>query len=202
MFVVGLTGGIGSGKSAVSERFARQGIEIVDADIASRVVVEPGQPSLVAIAEHFGKEVITPDGRLDRALMRSKVFADAAERRWLEKLLHPPSSGLSRTEDPCLAFAVHNPRVAACCSNRNNGELTHRALVVDVPEEMQITRTASARRQHARTSEGDHGCADVARRPPCKGGRRDRQRPGARAPRPEVARLHDLYLDLAARHGR
>ena len=89
MFVVGLTGGIGSGKTAVSDRFAALGIKIVDADVAARVVVEPGRPALAEIAEHFGAEVIDPSGALDRAALRTRVFSDPDARRWLEQLLHP-----------------------------------------------------------------------------------------------------------------
>ena len=88
-FVVGLTAADATGKSAVSDRFADLGIKIVDADVASRVVVEPGQPALEKIAEHFGAEMITAEGALDRAALRHKVFADDVERDWLQKLLHP-----------------------------------------------------------------------------------------------------------------
>jgi dephospho-CoA kinase len=78
--IIGLTGGIGSGKSAVSDRFAALGIEIVDADLASRAVVEPGRPALAAIEEHFGSEVIAADGTLDRAALRKRVFEDESEK--------------------------------------------------------------------------------------------------------------------------
>ena len=87
--VIGITGGIGSGKTAVSDRFKALGVTVVDADIASRVIVEPGRPALVAIAEHFGCDVIQADGSLDRAELRRRVFADPDERRWLEQLTHP-----------------------------------------------------------------------------------------------------------------
>src|SRR5690606_31146619 len=89
MYIVGLTGGIGSGKSAVAERFRALGILVVDADQAARAVVEPGTPALAAIAEHFGSGVIQADGGLDRAALRKLVFDDADQRRWLEQLLHP-----------------------------------------------------------------------------------------------------------------
>ena len=89
--VVGITGGIGSGKTAVSDEFQRLGINVVDADIASRAVVEPGQPALNEIADHFGPDAINPDGTMNRAEIRKRVFADPAERRWLEQLTHPSS---------------------------------------------------------------------------------------------------------------
>ena len=87
--IVGLTGGIGSGKSAVSERFVAAGIKVVDADYASRVVVEKGQPALAEIASHFGADILQDDGTLNRAMLREKIFAEPTERKWLEALLHP-----------------------------------------------------------------------------------------------------------------
>ena len=87
--LIGLTGGIGSGKSAAAEHFQTLGIDVVDADLASRAVVEDGQPALADIAEHFGADILDDHGRLDRAALRSKVFSDVAERKWLQNLLHP-----------------------------------------------------------------------------------------------------------------
>jgi dephospho-CoA kinase len=139
-FVVGLTGGIGSGKSAVSERFEALGIRVVDADVASRVVVEPGQPALERIAEHFGPELITAEGSLDRAALRQKVFADDAERRWLEGLLHPLINEYIRTEldnaESPYAMLAH-PILVETGQTR----ICDRVLVVDVPEEVQLART-------------------------------------------------------------
>jgi dephospho-CoA kinase len=139
-YVVGLTGGIGSGKSAVSERFAALGIKVVDADLASRVVVEPGQPALLRIAEHFGAELITTEGSLDRAALRAKVFADEGERRWLEQLLHPLinayiKSELDSAESPYAILA--HPILVETGQTR----ICNRVLVVDVPEEVQLQRT-------------------------------------------------------------
>lgn len=93
-WILGLTGGIGSGKTAVADRFASLGVHVVDADQAARWVVEPGRPALQQIVERFGGEVLLRSGELDRAGLRQKVFVDPAERQWLEKLLHP----LIRTE--------------------------------------------------------------------------------------------------------
>ena len=87
--IVGITGGIGSGKSAVTKRFEALGITVVDADLAARVIVEPGKPALKKIANHFGGDLIQADGNLDRAALRSKVFSDESERLWLEQLTHP-----------------------------------------------------------------------------------------------------------------
>lgn len=88
-YTVALTGGIGSGKSTVANAFADLGIQIVDADIIARQVVEPGKPALDAIAEHFGPELISADGTLHRRLLRERIFAHPQEKAWLNALLHP-----------------------------------------------------------------------------------------------------------------
>ena len=139
-FIVGLTGGIGSGKSAVSERFEALGVKIVDADIASRVVVEPGRPALAAIEAHFGGDVISEDGSLNRAALRKLVFADEAERRWLELLTHPLineyiAEELASAKSP-YAILAHPLLVET-----NQTRICQRVLVVDVPEELQVERT-------------------------------------------------------------
>lgn len=141
-FVVGLTGGIGSGKSAVSARFDALGIEIVDADQASRTVVQPGQPALAAIAEHFGPEIIGVDGGLDRARLRQRIFADPAEREWLEKLLHPRIAieifrGLQAATSPYVLL------VSPLLIEAKQDKLANRVLVVDVEESTQLARTMS-----------------------------------------------------------
>jgi len=139
-FVVGLTGGIGSGKSAVSERFERLGIRVVDADLASRAVVEPGRPALQAIEEHFGSAVISRDGSLNRAALRKLVFEDEAERRWLEALTHPLinqyiAGELANATSPYVILA--HPLLVETSQSR----VCQRILVVDVPEELQVQRT-------------------------------------------------------------
>ena len=140
VFVVGLTGGIGSGKTAVSERFAGLGIKIVDADVASRVVVEPGQPALEQIAVHFGADLITPEGALDRAALRKKVFADEGERRWLEQLLHPLIDSYI-TSELQSAQSVYAILAHPLLVETGRTRICNRVVVVDVPEEVQIERT-------------------------------------------------------------
>ena len=83
-WILGLTGGIGSGKSAVAQCFIERGVHLVDADHAARWVVEPGKPALARIVEHFGPTVLQADGQLDRAALRRLIFENAEERRWLE----------------------------------------------------------------------------------------------------------------------
>lgn len=139
MYVVGLTGGIGSGKSAVSALFESHGATVVDADIAARVVVEKGQPALERIAQHFGESVLQEDGSLNRTALRNKIFSDPGERGWLEKLLHPlifrEIQGQLRAGSGPYAILV-SPLLVETGQNR----LTQRILVVDVPEELQVER--------------------------------------------------------------
>ena len=94
MYVVAITGGIGSGKTTIANQFAALGTEVVDADVIAREVVEPGTPALAAIADHFGPDVIDPSGQLDRGALRERVFSNPQAKEWLNALLHP----LTRTE--------------------------------------------------------------------------------------------------------
>ncbi len=139
-WILGLTGGIGSGKSAVAQHFVEQGVHLVDADHAARWVVEPGRPALAKIVEHFGREVLQADGQLDRAALRARVFAEADERRWLEALLHPLIGQeimqyLARAESP---YAI---LVSPLLIESGQHKLTQRVLVVDAPEQLQVQRT-------------------------------------------------------------
>ena len=139
-WILGLTGGIGSGKSAVAQHFIDLGVHLVDADHAARWVVEPGKPALTKIVEHFGTDVLQPDGQLDRTALRNRIFADANERRWLEALLHPLigqeiSQYLARAESP---YAI---LVSPLLVESSQHKLTQRILVVDAPEQLQVQRT-------------------------------------------------------------
>ena len=89
MLLVGLTGGIGAGKSTVAELLTERGAIVIDGDLIARRVVEPGQPALAAIVEHFGAGVLAPDGTLDRPKLAAKAFANAEERAALEAITHP-----------------------------------------------------------------------------------------------------------------
>ena len=140
--VVGITGGIGSGKSAVTERFEKLGVTVVDADLAARVVVEPGRPALAAIAERFGDSILLDDGNLDRAALRKTVFANEAERKWLEQLTHPliGEEILQQLQSANSAYAILSSPLLL---ETSQGDLTDLTVVVDVPEEVQIQRTMS-----------------------------------------------------------
>jgi len=140
MYVIGVTGGIGSGKSAVTDRFAERGIVVVDADLAARVVVEPGKPALAAIADQFGENLIQSDGQLDRAALRKLVFAEEKNRLWLEQLTHPLigeeiAQQLQHSKSPYTVF------VSPLLIETPQQDLADRILVVDVPVEIQIERT-------------------------------------------------------------
>jgi dephospho-CoA kinase len=89
VFLVGLTGGIGSGKSTVADRFRARGWPVIDADAVAREIVEPGEPTLTALAERFGEHILRPDGSLDRAALARVAFVDAASRADLDRLTHP-----------------------------------------------------------------------------------------------------------------
>jgi dephospho-CoA kinase len=142
MLVIGLTGGIGSGKSAAGAHFVRLGIDLVNADQAARWVVEPGRPALARIAEHFGADMLQTDGSLDRAALRARIFQNAEQRRWLEQLLHPLirqeiAEVLARATSP---YAIlESPLLIESGQYR----LCRRVLVIDVPEALQISRTVS-----------------------------------------------------------
>ncbi len=138
--VIGLTGGIGCGKTTISNHFQSLGAKIVDADIIARQVVAPGMPALSAIAEYFGKEYLLDNGQLNRSLLRSRIFTNTDDKQWLNELLHP----LIRTEVISQTHAADSPYcllVAPLLIENNLLPLVNRVLVVDVSEATQLTRT-------------------------------------------------------------
>ena len=140
MYVVAITGGIGSGKTTVANQFAALGIEVVDADLIAREVVAPGTPALAAITSHFGPEILTEQGLLDRRVLRERIFSDQAAKSWLNALLHP----IIRSEMLRQCAAVSSPYcllvVPLLVENRLTS-LADRVLVIDVDEATQIERT-------------------------------------------------------------
>ena len=137
--LIGLTGGIASGKSAVANRLAELGAEIIDTDLISREVVEPGTPALAQIAAYFGPEVIAEDGTLNRAVVREKVFANPSERKWLEALLHPliRQTATDRAQRSQAQLAV---LVVPLLFESGQYQHTDLNLVVDVPVDLQRQR--------------------------------------------------------------
>lgn len=143
ILIIGLTGGIGSGKSAAAARFAEaHGIHVVDADIKARVVVEPGRPALHSIVDRFGDAVLQPDGSLNRAVLREKVFQQPNERRWLEQLLHPLIHD-EIVRDLASAESPYALLVSPLLVESGQHQMAQRVLVVDVPEALQIARTTA-----------------------------------------------------------
>jgi dephospho-CoA kinase len=137
---IGLTGGIASGKSTVSQRFTELGVPVIDADVASRTVVEPGKPGLARIVERFGPQVLDAEGRLDRRALRNLIFNDSASRQALEAILHP----LVRADMERQAAAAQGPYVVMAIPLLIEGGNPHqrvdRVLVVDADEALQIQR--------------------------------------------------------------
>lgn len=139
-FVVAVTGGIASGKSAVTRRFQALGVPVHDADVAAREVVEPGTPGLQAVIDAFGPSVLDSDGRLDRPAMRRRAFADDDARRRLEAIIHPRVREWLHDR----AMAQHDPycllAIPLLVENMDAYRWVNRVLVVDAPPETQIAR--------------------------------------------------------------
>lgn len=140
--VIGLTGGIGSGKTAVSDRFAKKGITIVDADLCSRIVVEPGKPALDEIRAHFGDAVIQADGSLNRAALREHVFQNADERKWLERLTHPLIAQ-EIMQQIMNSKSPYTLLVSPLLIESGQHQFAKRILVVDAPHSAQLKRTVT-----------------------------------------------------------
>ncbi|KOY34612.1 dephospho-CoA kinase [Vibrio parahaemolyticus] len=139
--VIGLTGGIASGKTTVANLFKQQfKIDIVDADIVAREVVEPGTPGLNAIIQHFGQDITHDDNTLDRAKLREKIFSNPEEKAWLNALLHPIIRE-KMIEDLQLVTSDYALLVVPLLVENNLDSLCDRVLVVDVEPETQISRT-------------------------------------------------------------
>lgn len=138
--LIGLTGGIGSGKTAAAKLFAGYGICTVDVDQAARSVVEPGQPALAAIAERFGDNLLDASGQLNRAALRQIIFADPQQRKWLEQLTHPLIRQLvnQQLEAATSAYAM---LVSPLLIESGQHQRVDRVLVVDIAPQLQIQRT-------------------------------------------------------------
>ncbi|HAA45770.1 MAG: dephospho-CoA kinase [Halomonas sp. 54_146] len=141
--IIGLTGGIGSGKSTVARAFETFGAAWVDADDVAREVVNPGEPALLAIKQRFGSQVINQDGTLNRAALRDIVFKDPAQRQWLESITHPKIRErlLQHIERLKNAGAPYVLLVSPLLFESGQDALVNRCAVVDVPTELQLLRT-------------------------------------------------------------
>lgn len=138
--IIGLTGGIGSGKSTITNYFQELGIEVIDADIIAREVVALDSPALSAIAQYFGEDYIQADGQLNRGLLRNRIFANEADKLWLNKLLHPliRTRLISKTVAAKSSYCI---LVAPLLIENNLLPLVNRVLVIDVSEATQVERT-------------------------------------------------------------
>lgn len=144
-FIVGLTGGIASGKSEVSRRFQALGVDVADADIAAREIVAPGQPALAAISRRFGQDIVLADGQLDRRALRERIFADPQARQDLEAITHPAIR--QRLLEQCQAatspYALAAIPLLAEGGGRSAYPWLDRIVVVDAPEHIQHARLMS-----------------------------------------------------------
>jgi dephospho-CoA kinase len=137
---IGLTGGIASGKSTVTQRFAELGVPVIDADLAARKVVEPGQPGLAQVVQRFGAGVLDANGRLDRRALRTLIFSDSSLREALDAILHPliradMEREAARAKAPYVIMAV-----PLLVEGGTAGQRVDRVLVVDADETLQIQR--------------------------------------------------------------
>lgn len=140
VLVIGVTGGIGSGKTTVANLFSSLGVPVIDADELARQVVAPGQPAYEEILQHFGTTILSKSGELDRRRLRERIFSDSAKRDRLEAIVHPRVYAQMKHLLDCLEtpYAIV---VVPLLIESGARELVDRVLVVDSPEELQIERT-------------------------------------------------------------
>ncbi|QEM82009.1 dephospho-CoA kinase [Halomonas binhaiensis] len=143
--IIGMTGGIASGKSTVARAFGQLGIGWVDADDVAREVVKPGTPALADIVARYGSNILNSDGSLDRAALRAIVFADPEQRRWLESVTHPRIRAriVSHLRELQLQGSPYVLLVSPLLFESGQSALVDRTLVIDIPERLQISRTTA-----------------------------------------------------------
>ncbi|TKB51283.1 dephospho-CoA kinase [Ferrimonas sediminicola] len=197
--LIGLTGGIGSGKSTVADLFAKRGIELIDADLIAREVVAPGSDGLKAIVDHFGDQVLSDGGGLDRAALRRRVFNQPEELRWLNSLIHPlvRARMIERGRAATSPYAL---LVIPLLVENGLQSLVERVLVVDLPEEEQLRRTMS--RDHNDQALVEKIMANQASRAQRLAAADDRIDNGGNLAdlNTQVEQLHQHYLTLAGSH--
>lgn len=140
MLSVGLTGGIASGKTLISNLFASHGVAVIDTDVISRKLLEPGEPAFVQVRDHFGDVILGSDERIDRAKLRKIVFSNAGEKSWLEKMLHPLIYQRSHQAIGQYTKTPYVLVVVPLLFETNFQPLVDRILVVDCPRDVQIER--------------------------------------------------------------
>lgn len=201
MLLIGLTGGIASGKSFVSNCFEKHGAPVIDADQLAREVVEPGSQGLQALTDHFSSKLLTPDGDLDRAELRRIVFANPEERKFLDNTLHPLIRALSEQRITEASGANHAYLVYAVplLVETKQEKRFDRIAVVDVPVAVQLERLMNR----------DGGNEEQARSILASQATREQRLAVAddviensgemSATQERVAELHNLYLQLHTR---
>jgi len=140
MLIIGLTGGIGSGKSTVTKYFEQLDVPVIDADVITRELVKPGKDALKEIEAHFGPEIIQTDGQLNRAWLRARIFDNADERKVLENILHPRAKEYAQK----TISELNAPYCILCVPllvESGWTDIVQRVLVIDLPRELQIQRT-------------------------------------------------------------
>jgi len=196
MRIVGLTGGIGSGKSTIVRLFADQGVHWVDADDVAREVVVPGTPALRAIAEHFGNDILLASGELNRAELRSRIFQGDSERQWLEQLLHPLiREAMLEQLKPQSYDLPYTLLVSPLLLETDQHTLVDRIVVIDVPVEVQIERTVS---RDGNTPEQVQRIIDAQMSRDKRVGKADHiitNAGGVEDAMAQVARLHEQFVD-------
>ena len=194
--IIGLTGGIGSGKSEASKRFAERGVLVVDADVVAREVVEPGKPALMQIAAHFGTDILDATGSLQRGKLREIIFSNSTEKQWLESLLHPIINAEIRRQ---LAGATSPYSILASplLLETRQFELVDRILVIDASEQQQLERAS----KRDKNNEGQIKAimqTQLSRQERCARATDIIQNHGSIDELDEqVEKLHQLYLELA-----
>ncbi len=142
MLIIGLTGGIGSGKSTVSKLFAALGVPVIDADVVAREVVAPGEPALAEIVQTFGAHILQQDGTLDRGKLREIIFADPEQRRRLETILHPRIRARMRQQAASVSAPYCIMAIPLLLETGQNA-MVHRVLIIDVPQALQVQRACA-----------------------------------------------------------
>ena len=199
-WILGLTGGIGSGKTTVANLFAAEGVTVVDADAIARELVAPGQPALLQIAAHFGPDVLNAAGELDRATLRRLIFADAQHKQWLNQLLHPliRQTLLQRCREANSDYVI---LMAPLLFENGLDQAVQRTLCIDVREQTQIARTCQRDGNSPELVQAimDSQLSRVERLQRSDD-RIDNESNDFDALRERVRQLHITYLALSAQH--
>ena len=196
-FIIGLSGGIGSGKTTIANMFEKLGIALVDADIVAREVVAPGTQALKRIVAHFSTDILTSEQSLDRKKLRALVFSNPVEKDWLNNLLHP----LIRTEmfnQLAVATSPYVILVAPLLIENKLYQQVNRTLIIDVNVNTQIER-ATARDNSDRQTIENIIASQVSREVRIKHADDviSNETTDLKAIEKQVSKLHAKYLDIA-----